>query len=65
MTKIVLITGCSTGIGHDLAKRLSTAGYSVVATARQVETLNDIEAELKLQLDVTREDSVEKPFCDP
>ncbi len=60
MTKIVLITGCSTGIGHDLAKRLSTAGYSVVATARQVETLNDIEAELKLQLDVTREDSVEK-----
>ncbi len=36
MSKIVLITGCSTGIGHDLAQRLAQSGYTVVATARRV-----------------------------
>jgi NAD(P)-dependent dehydrogenase (short-subunit alcohol dehydrogenase family) len=58
MSKVVLITGCSTGIGRDLAQHLSGAGYRVVATARHVESLNDIQAELKLPLDVTQPDSV-------
>jgi NAD(P)-dependent dehydrogenase (short-subunit alcohol dehydrogenase family) len=31
-TRTVLITGCSTGIGHDLAQRLARAGYTVIAT---------------------------------
>jgi NAD(P)-dependent dehydrogenase (short-subunit alcohol dehydrogenase family) len=38
MSQVVLITGCSTGIGRDLARRLAEAGYQVVATARKVET---------------------------
>ena len=42
MAKVVLITGCSTGIGQDLAKRLSQVGYQVVATARNVESLEDL-----------------------
>jgi NAD(P)-dependent dehydrogenase (short-subunit alcohol dehydrogenase family) len=58
MSKVVLITGCSTGIGRDLAQRLTQAGYKVVATARCAETLNDLQAALKLSLDVTRPDSV-------
>ena len=58
MSKVVLITGCSTGIGRDLAQRLTQAGYTVVATARNVETLNDAQAALKLPLDVTQPDSV-------
>src|SRR5512141_2777207 len=58
MSKVILITGCSTGIGRDLAQRLTRAGYSVAATARKVETLDDIQAALKLPLDVTQEDSV-------
>jgi NAD(P)-dependent dehydrogenase (short-subunit alcohol dehydrogenase family) len=58
MSKIVLITGCSTGIGRDLAQRLTESGYTVVATARKVETLNDIPAALKLPLDVTSSESV-------
>ncbi|HEY3367971.1 MAG TPA: SDR family NAD(P)-dependent oxidoreductase [Symbiobacteriaceae bacterium] len=29
---MVLITGCSSGIGRDLARRLGGAGYRVVAT---------------------------------
>ena len=52
-SQIVLITGCSTGIGHDLARRLARANYTVVATARHPETLSDLPVTLKLPLDVT------------
>jgi NAD(P)-dependent dehydrogenase (short-subunit alcohol dehydrogenase family) len=58
MSKIVLVTGCSTGIGRDLAQRLTQAGYTVAATARQVDALHDLPAALKLSLDVTRPDTV-------
>ena len=58
MSQIVLITGCSSGIGGDLAQRLAHSGYTVVATARKVESLNGLEVDLKLPLDVTRQDSV-------
>jgi short-subunit dehydrogenase len=59
VSQTVLITGCSTGIGRDLAQRLTQSGYTVVATARKVETLNDIQATLKLPLDVTVPDSID------
>lgn len=49
----VLITGCSTGIGQDLARRLAHAGYVVIATARNPETLADLPVALQLPLDVT------------
>ncbi|HEX9093454.1 MAG TPA: SDR family oxidoreductase [Coriobacteriia bacterium] len=55
--KVVLITGCSSGIGRDLAQRMTDAGYTVVATARRAETLNGLDAALTLPLDVTSEDS--------
>jgi NADP-dependent 3-hydroxy acid dehydrogenase YdfG len=58
MSKVVLITGCSTGIGRDLAQHLTQAGYQVVATARHAESLDGLQAKLNLSLDVTREDSV-------
>lgn len=48
MPSVVFITGCSTGIGRDLAQRLALAGYAVVATARQTETLDDLRVALKL-----------------
>jgi NAD(P)-dependent dehydrogenase (short-subunit alcohol dehydrogenase family) len=60
MSKVVLITGCSTGIGRDLTHRLSQAGYQVAATARKAESLADLPAALKVSLDVTREDSIEQ-----
>jgi len=56
----VLISGCSTGIGAATASALVRSGHTVYATARQVETLTDLE-ELgcrPLALDVTSEDSM-------
>ncbi|MCL4562153.1 MAG: hypothetical protein M1281_16270 [Chloroflexi bacterium] len=35
MSKVVLITGCSSSTGCDLAQRLDEAGYTVVATGRK------------------------------
>ena len=63
MSNVVLITGCSTGIGRHLAQRLTQLGYMVVATARKVETLDNLTVALKLQLDVTQTDSVNEAIA--
>src|SRR5512139_101633 len=63
MSKVVLITGCSSGIGHCLAKSLSQSGYTVVATARSVEALTGLPAALKLPLDVTNPDSINEAIA--
>ncbi len=55
---VALITGCSTGIGRDLATRMTAAGYVVVATARRGESLDGLEVALNLALDVTSDESV-------
>ena len=53
MSQVVFITGCSTGIGRDLAIKLTNSGYTVVATARNVNAMQDLDVALKLPLDVT------------
>jgi Short-chain alcohol dehydrogenase of unknown specificity len=55
---VILITGCSSGIGRELCKVLCEKGYIVIATAREVETLKDLTVALKLSLDVTKEESI-------
>ncbi len=59
-SKAVLITGCSSGIGRATAERMASAGYTVYATARRIESISDLEAKgcRTLALDVTDEDSM-------
>jgi NAD(P)-dependent dehydrogenase (short-subunit alcohol dehydrogenase family) len=59
-SRAVLVTGCSSGIGHATAGALARAGWPVYATARRPETLSDLEREgcRTLALDVTDEASM-------
>jgi NAD(P)-dependent dehydrogenase (short-subunit alcohol dehydrogenase family) len=54
----VLITGCSTGFGRAAAVELTKRGHDVVATARRVNTLDDLDVAATVPLDVTDADSV-------
>lgn len=54
----ILITGCSTGIGRASAVALAQRGHDVIATARRVETLRDLEVAERFALDVTDEASI-------
>lgn len=58
--EVVLVTGCSTGIGRDICEIMSDMGYIVVATARNIDALRNISASLKLELDVTDRKSIDK-----
>jgi NAD(P)-dependent dehydrogenase (short-subunit alcohol dehydrogenase family) len=59
-TKTILITGCSTGIGHVCATGLKQRGYRVFATARSDADLKRLEAEglEAIRLDYRFPDSV-------
>jgi len=60
--KIVLITGCSSGIGLATAKRFAQAGWQVVATMRnpsQAGELASLPNVLLQALDVTDKDSIQ------
>ncbi|GAB4390925.1 SDR family NAD(P)-dependent oxidoreductase [Albidovulum sp.] len=66
MTRSILITGCSSGIGHDAAHGLARAGWRVFATCRREEDclrLRDEGLE-SLRLDYTDPDSMDTALAE-
>lgn len=60
-SKTVLITGCSSGIGHALAREFKSQGLRVFATARKTESIADLAALgiETLPLEATSSESIE------
>ncbi|ORY39034.1 NAD(P)-binding protein [Rhizoclosmatium globosum] len=58
MSKTVVITGTSRGIGRALAENYIARGWNVIATARTVDALATLNAHQKLALDVSSEESI-------
>jgi NAD(P)-dependent dehydrogenase (short-subunit alcohol dehydrogenase family) len=59
--QVVLVTGCSTGIGRALARELGARGHRPFATARRLESVADLAAEgiETLRLDVEDRASID------
>jgi NADP-dependent 3-hydroxy acid dehydrogenase YdfG len=59
--KVALVTGASSGMGKEIAKRLIQDGFVVYAAARQVDKMDDL-AKLgakALRLDISKEEEIE------
>ena len=63
MTKVWIITGCSTGFGRELAKQTLKLGHKVGVASRNVNDVADIvkdysETAVAIQLDVTKPNEI-------
>jgi NAD(P)-dependent dehydrogenase (short-subunit alcohol dehydrogenase family) len=58
--QVVLITGASSGMGKETAKRLLKEGYTVYTAARRVERMDDLKelGAIPIKMDITKEEDV-------
>lgn len=69
-TRVVMVTGATSGIGRAVAKRFASASSRIIAIGRNRSTLEEVEAEIRqsggepsaLALDVTSDADVRKAF---
>lgn len=66
VSKIVFITGCSSGIGHATAIELKNKGYRVICSARKAEDVQRLQREHFecLQLDLADSNSIQQAVKD-
>ena len=67
MSKIVLVTGASRGIGLEAAKHFSKEGYKVIGSSRGDFNLGELignESAISVQLDLTSKESIKNLFVD-
>ena len=67
MSKIVLVTGASRGIGLEAAKHFSKEGYKVIGSSRGDFNLGELigdESAISVQLDLMSKESIQNLFAD-
>ena len=67
MSKIVLVTGASRGIGLEAAKHFSKEGYKVIGSSRSDFNLGELigdESAISVQLDLISKESIQNLFAD-
>ena len=67
MSKIVLVTGASRGIGLEAAKHFSKEGYKVIGSSRGDFNLGELigdESAISVQLDLSSKESIKNLFAD-
>ncbi len=67
MSKIVLVTGASRGIGLEAAKHFSKEGYKVIGTSRGDFNLDELigdDSAISVQLDLMSKESIKNLFAD-
>jgi short-subunit dehydrogenase len=62
MGKVILITGASSGMGKEAAKKLIQQGHAVYAVARRIDQMQDLKTlgGMPMQMDVTNEADIQK-----
>src|SRR6516164_4718110 len=61
MKKVILITGASSGMGKEAAKKLIHEGHTVYTVARRIDQMQDLKSlgGYPLQMDVTNEEDIQ------